>query len=67
MDFFFVEVDFVELLPELFQVMLEFVLVGLTGGCVYAVLGSFDAGFVEFLLFVDIAGTHTGNGVQRFS
>ncbi len=62
-DFFFIEVDFVELLPELFQVTLEFVLVGLTCGSVYAVLGGFDAGLVEFLLFVDIAGTHTGNGI----
>ena len=51
------------MLPKLFEVTLEFVFVGLAGGGVYAGLGGVHAGLIEFLLLVDIADTHAGNGV----
>ena len=62
-DFFLVDVDFVKLLMELFEFTLELVLVCLTGSGVDAVLGGFDTGLVEFLLFVDVVRPHTSKGV----
>lgn len=62
-DFFLIDVDFVKLLMELFEFTLEFILVCLTGGGVDAILGGFDTGLVEFLLFVDVVRPHTSEGV----
>ena len=62
-DFFLIDMDFVKLLMELFEFALEFVLVCLTSGGIDAVLGGFDTGLVEFLLFVDVVRPHTSKGV----